>query len=321
MAKGSYDGLVNAPHRGKDAAELEALGVDALLGVSAGDGKHLQDAFGIVSIGDFAANSFARAARTIRHDAAGLDHDPGPDVEWTALFAAAPLAAYQAHPQDFRLDFGPVYYRGRLDGTTRVLVVGQDPAANELVGHRIFVGRSGQRIQGFLRRIGIRRDYLMINTFLYPVFGQFVGGLRQLSQDPAIQGYRNQLLDRIRDESALEAVIAVGSAGKDAVDRWPGAAGLHVQHITHPSARDHAPLLANWNAGLAALRPLVQPEAQAAADPASYGNDFVDADHEPIPRRDLPFGVPEWHGVGTHATRAREADNSTDHKRIIWKAP
>jgi hypothetical protein len=48
---------------------------------------------------------------------------------------------------------------------------------------------------------------------------------------------------------------------------------------------------------------------------------WVDADYEPIPRRDLPFGVPDWHGVGSHAVRARKDDNTTDHKRIIWKAP
>ena len=28
----------------------------------------------------------------------------------------------------------------------RVLVVGQDPSTNELLAHRIFVGRSGQRV-------------------------------------------------------------------------------------------------------------------------------------------------------------------------------
>jgi hypothetical protein len=321
MPKGSFDLMVVAAHRGKSPVQLLGLNVDALNGVSAGDKQHLQDAFGIRTIGDLASNRFVRAARAIQEEAAGIEHDPGPDVAWTDFFAAAPLATYQAHPSEFRLDFGPIFYRGRLDGTARVLIVGQDPAANELVGHRAFVGASGQRIQGFLRRLGIRRDYLMINTYLYPVFGQFFGTLAQLSQDPAILGFRNALLDRIADRNPLEAVISVGNAARDAVQRWPGGAAHTVQHITHPSAQDHAALLANWNQGLTALRAIIEPEVGVEVDNTNYGNDFTPADHEPIPRRDLPFGVPEWHGVGSHATRARLPNGDTDDKRIIWQAP
>jgi hypothetical protein len=321
MPKGSFDPLVTAAHRGQAATQLVGLDVDALHGVSAGDKQHLLDAFGIRTIGDLASNRFIRTARAVQEDAAGIDHDPGPDVAWTEFFAAAPLATYQAHPTNFRLDFGPVYYRGRLDGTARVLVVGQDPAPNELVGHRAFVGSSGQRLQGFLRRLGIGRDYVMINTYLYPVFGQFSGTLKQLSQDPAILGFRNALLDRIAERNPLEAVIAVGNAAEDAVQRWPGAAAHTVQHITHPAAQDHAALLANWNQGLATLRAVVEPEVGAVVDATNYGTDFTPGDHEPIPRCDLPFGVPDWHGVGSHATRDKLPNGNTDHTRIIWKAP
>jgi hypothetical protein len=321
MAKSSFDHFVNAVHHGKTALDLAGLDLDALHGVSAGDRQHLEDAFGVRTIGDLAGNRFVRAARSIAEEAAQINHDPGPNADWSRFLAGAPLAVYQAHPNDFRLDFGPTYYRGRLDGTARLLVVGQDPAANELVGHRAFIGASGQRVQGFLRRLGIHRDYVMVNTFLYPVFGQFFGSLAALTQDPDVLGFRNQFLDRIATQNPLEAVIAVGNAARDAVERWPGAAGFHVEHITHPSALDHAVLLENWNQGLASLRGVVDPEVGVAPDSANYGTDWVDADHEPVPRRDLPFGVPDWHGVGSHATRAKNPDNTTDHKRIIWKAP
>ena len=321
MAKGSFDGLLVGAHHLKSAADLVDLDVDALKGVSAGDKQHLLDAFGIRSIGDLAGHRFVRAARAIQAEAVSIDHDPGPDTDWTALFATAPLATYQAHPERFRLDFGPVYYRGRLDDTARVLVVGQDPAPNELVGHRAFVGASGQRVQGFLRRLGIRRDYLMVNTFLYPVFGQFSGTLEDLTADPDILGFRNRLLDRIAARNPLETVITVGRAARDAVERWPGGAGFNPVAIMHPSARDAAALMADWNRGLEALRAMVIPEAGATADPSGYGDKFMPADHDPIPRRDLPFGVPVWHGEGSHATRARLDDGETDHKRIVWKAP
>jgi hypothetical protein len=321
MTTGSFDRFVDATHRGTDPAAMRALPVSALRGVSTGDGQALEAALGIRTVGDLAGNAFVRLAQAIGDEAAEPQHDRGPDAGWTAFFAGAPLEAYMAHPADFRLDFGPVFYRGRLDDTARVLVIGQDPAANELVGHRALVGASGQRVQGFLRRIGIRRDYLMVNTFLYPVFGQFFGSLAAASLEAPILGFRNALLDRIAERNALEAVVTVGNAAHDALERWPGASGLTVQHITHPSALDHAAVLANWNAGLTALRALVSPEALAVPDPAAYGADWVPADHEPIPRRDLPFGVPAWHGVGSRAERARLDDGATDPRRIIWEAP
>jgi uracil-DNA glycosylase len=70
------------------------------------------------------------------------------------------------------MNWGPVYYRGRLDGTARVIVIGQDPAASENVARRILVGSAGQRVQGFLRKLGLTRSYIMVNTFLYSLKGQ-----------------------------------------------------------------------------------------------------------------------------------------------------
>lgn len=318
MATGSFDRFVDAAHRGQDAGALGELAPDALFGVTTEDARLLAQALGVRSVAGLARHAAVRHALAIAE--ADIGHDRGPDAEWSAFFARAPLAGYQQHPQEFRLDFGPVYYRGRLDDTARVLVIGQDPAANELVGHRTFIGRSGQRVQGFLRRLGILRDYVMVNTFLYPVYGQFAGALRRLTQEPAILGFRNALLDRIAARNAIEAVIAVGNAARDAVERWPAAPPV-VCHITHPSAPDHAPALANWNRGLTMLRAAVSPEAGAPPDPAGYGTNWTEADDEPIPRRDLPFGLPDWHGTGEHATRARGADGGADPKRIVWEAP
>ena len=317
---GTYDKLVVSVQHGRSAGDLADAPVDVISGVSAGDSVKLRDAFGIETVNDLATSPYVRAAQTIADSAAGLDHDRGPDADWSAFFETAPLAVYQANPSKFRLDFGPVWYRGRLDGTARVLVVGQDPAANELVGHRIFVGASGQRIQGFLRKLGITRDYVMINTFLYPVFGQF-SSLETLSHDPQIMGFRNALLDRLANDNPLEAVIGVGRAGDDAVQLWPGLGNTPFESITHPSARDNAALLADWNQGLGILRPVVDGELGVAPDPTLYGSDWTDADHVPIPRLDLPFGVPEWHGVGSRATRGKKSNGSTDHKLIKWRAP
>ncbi|RBH46244.1 uracil-DNA glycosylase, partial [Pseudomonas sp. MWU13-2860] len=47
--------------------------------------------------------------------------DPGPPPSFATLFEQAPLASYQALPAKFRLEWGPIYYRGRLDGSARLL--------------------------------------------------------------------------------------------------------------------------------------------------------------------------------------------------------
>ena len=97
--------------------------------------------------------------------------DPGYGEEpFASLVASYPGAV--AYPAGgFRLEWGPIFHRGRLDGTARVLVIGQDPAQHETIARRILVGEAGHRLQGFLFKLGIDRSYVMVNTFLYSVYG------------------------------------------------------------------------------------------------------------------------------------------------------
>src|SRR3954453_7930087 len=76
------------------------------------------------------------------------------------------------YPSDqFRVEWGPLFHRGRLDGSARVLVIGQDPAQHETIVRRILVGGGGRGVAGFLAKLGISRSYVLVNTFLYSVFG------------------------------------------------------------------------------------------------------------------------------------------------------
>jgi Uracil DNA glycosylase superfamily len=232
--------------------------------------------------------------------------DPGPPAPWAERFASAPLAAYESRPDLFRVDFGPVTYRGRLDGTARLLVVGQDPSVNEILAHRVFAGQSGQRLQGFLTKLGLTRSYAMLNTFLYSIFGQFGGDNAALSREDPILGYRNSLFDAVAETSPLAAVLTVGTAARDAVDRWPASVDFPRTHILHPAFPDTGELLANWNVALAELGARVEPDEGAAAG-TPYGSVFAPGDVTPIPRGDLPFGLPSWHGHGDHARRSGDA--------------
>ena len=102
-----------------------------------------------------------------------MEWDPGPPPAIKTIFEQAPLKEYKNKRNRFRLEWGPMYYRGRLDGSAKLIVIGQDPAADENVARRILVGDAGQRVQGFLSKLGITRSYVMVNSVLYSIFGQF----------------------------------------------------------------------------------------------------------------------------------------------------
>jgi uracil-DNA glycosylase len=139
---------------------------------------------------------------------------PGYDREPFATLVAN-YPGKDVHPlKDFRVEWGPVFHRGRLDGTGRILVIGQDPAQHEAVLRRILVGTAGKRVHGFLRRLGVNRSYVLINTFLYSVFGQG-GGARQI-KNAAITAYRNRWIKAILDSSPIEAVVAFGGLANQA---------------------------------------------------------------------------------------------------------
>ncbi|MEU4350250.1 uracil-DNA glycosylase family protein [Streptomyces sp. NPDC023838] len=217
---------------------------------------------------------------------------PGPDV-------------YPA--TDFRVEWGPIFHRGRLDGTARVLVIGQDPAAHEAVTRRILVGTAGRRFQGFLAKLGIDTSYVMVNTYLYSVYGQHGGNAH--AKDEHIAAYRHSWLDALVAHQPIEAVIALGGLADTAYQTWrqtPSGAAYSgaYQHILHPTYPDSAAgsgtdpavamtkLLTNWNGALDALHGVVTPDTSRPLTP--YGSTLTPADLATIPSDDLPPGLPAW---------------------------
>jgi uracil-DNA glycosylase len=254
--------------------------------------------------------------------------DPGYAEEpWQGLAADYPGAdVYPA--ADFRIEWGPIFHRGRLDGSARVLVIGQDPSAHESISRRILIGEAGQRVQGFLAKLGVTTSYVMVNTYLYSVYGQSAGN-RHVN-DAKIVDYRNSWIDALVIGKQIEAAVAFGTLADTAYQTWAKtrpdeAAGIAYQHVTHPTAPisgsrgDPAKLaeltkqmLAGWNAALEALRDVVTPEATRAPLYSSTGV-LRPSDDVEIPACDLPAGLPEWmRSLESWATRT---GSSTDAKR------
>jgi uracil-DNA glycosylase len=240
---------------------------------------------------------------------------------------------------DFRTEWGPIFHRGRLDGAARVLVLGQDPATHEAITRRILVGEAGQRTQGLLARVGISSSYVMINTFLYSVYGQ--GGGTRHAKDPAIAAYRHRWLDALLTTGGpITAVVSLGDLAHRAFGVWATArpavaAGLHHAAIKHPTFPESASaagqltlpqataeLLADWNVHLPALRDhLVPDDAAAPSPPAPYGTTWQDGDLAAIPDADLPAGHPGWWGSLSAWAQRTGPDPQTKRATITVTVP
>lgn len=265
------------------------------------------------------------------------EFDRGPvDEPFASLVRDSPGAdVYPA--KDFRVEWGPIFHRGRLDGTARVLVLGQDPATSETIARRILVGEAGRRVQGFLAKLGIDRSYVMFNTFLYSVFGQ--GGGNKHKDDPKIAAYRHRWLEALLAPGKIEAVVALGQLAELAWQQWlvtpQGAASgsLGFVRITHPTQPESSSkgdaakkktatkaMLAEWNLELASIKPHVKnPDKKRPL--RKYGEDFKASERPEIPEIDMPAGLPDWmRSPKAWATRTGATPNAK-RRTITVKVP
>lgn len=215
----------------------------------------------------------------------------------------------EAYPKSvFRIEWGPIFHRGRLDGSAKVLVIGQDPAQHETILRRILVGEAGRRVQGFLAKLGITRSYVMINTFLYSVYG---GTRAENRRNSVLVDYRNKWINKIFRTGNIEGVVALGMFANEAWEMWKetdngSQANAKYTAITHPTQPESyskgnkiklleatKKMLRNWNAGLQTIAPAIQ-HPDREVDLVLYGDSFVDEDKFEIPEIDLPAGLPLW---------------------------
>lgn len=254
-------------------------------------------------------------------------------------YAAEPFASLvRDYPADetypvpaFRTEWGPVFHRGRLDGTARLLAIGQDPAQHEVVTRRILVGAAGKRVQGFMAKLGVTSSYVVLNAFLYSVYGQS-GGAAHINDEP-ITVYRNRWFKAVLDTNAIEGVVAFGGLAEKSWTLWlesADAAGrptLPFHRVPHPTSpisgakgdKDKlatltAQMLTSWNAAIAALAPAIVHRDVALGAP--YGATFTPDELHDIPMADLPAGTPSWMATEDRWA-AREGKDAILKRRTI----
>jgi uracil-DNA glycosylase len=228
--------------------------------------------------------------------------DSGPKGVFKALCRNYPDDTVFRGADGFRSLWGPIFYRGRADGSARLLVIGQDPAQTEAVTRRILSGQAGRRVQGFVEKLGVTRRYLMMNAFLYGIFNQSMA-LPHL-HDPDIEAYRNQWFEAAFAAGRIEAVVTFGNPAFEAWQSFratPVGQSVTVFHhrALHPTADKpqgpitRAELLDNWNVALQALHAnIAKPDVVKPL--VLYGSDFLPGELPEIPSRDFPMGLPSW---------------------------
>ena len=192
-------------------------------------------------------------------------------------------------------------------------------------------------MQHFLRHLGITRSYLFLNTFCYPIFGQYGDHLRDLAQDPGspIVAHRHRIFDYVVERNELQLVIGVGTAAKESVATWlrshavdadprdldrasPGAVSpaLRALGVLHPGGAT--------GGGSSAIREDFQRAVQTVERWRSDDPGWLAVDTDgvastaaayryrsaPVPFRDLPFGTPWRLGRGATSSNRKDGQRS-----------
>jgi uracil-DNA glycosylase len=273
------------------------------------------------------------------------EHDPGPPATsgWAELFAETPnyrgLGRAVLGKEAFRWHHGPMFFRGRLDDSARVVIVGQEGAQDESLSHRSFTGGTGARMQHFLRHIGLDRSYVFLNSFVYPIFGQYTPALRPLAQDPRspVVAHRHRILDKAIVGGDGRLAIAVGRAAKESIATWVRAHGgsadpehletaslgslpnrLRLVGVLHPGGASGgggtAAIKADFRRAVALINDWIEADAGwLPADPGMPRDLAVPYQYSaaPIPFHDFPFGICPRLG------RGGTSSNRTDAQRGI----
>jgi uracil-DNA glycosylase len=172
-----------------------------------------------------------------------------------------------------------------------------------------------------------------MNTFVYPIFGQYTGTLRGLAQNPIspIVTHRNRLFDKVATGD-LRLVVAVGEAAKESVVTWIVAhggtadpaklqlatcggplSGVRFLGVLHPggiTAGGGGAIKADFVRAVAQIKTWVDADASWLPADAGATRDLTKAfvySSDPSPYADFPFGTCPRLGRG--ATSSNRGDN------------
>ena len=253
-----------------------------------------------------------------------IEFDRGPTAAMASLLMD--YLDYTSVKEFFWFNWGPVFYRGRLNKSAKILCVASDPGPTERIGDRALIGNAGQRVQGFLSKIGLTRSYVCLNGFVYALHPSNLSDGMKLISDPVHTAWRNKVFDAATGPK-LQAIVAFGVLAQKAIELWDGKGDVPVFETYHPSYRhDETKLTADWNRVITELRAIVTKDKGGNNTLPLYGDVIIESDYSPIPPRDLPFGTAPFIGDEHWLRTTSRGKNSVsrppdDDFTLTWKAP
>jgi hypothetical protein len=237
------------------------------------------------------------------------EFDVGPNATMRAIFDATPdYLAATGEESVFWHHFGNLFYRGRLDGTARVMCIASKPGPAECLPfvRRSLVGDSGQKTQGFLTKLGLTRSYVLVNALSVAMIPSAkTKGLAILQNNQPIMQARHAMYNALLAGGGLQVIVAFGEVAHKAVDLWqqtnPAVRNVRRFDLAHPAAVDRDGSgndlpLKGWAKAIEQLRGIITPDADGDATVPNYGSYVTETDYVRIPRRDLPKFAPVYVG-------------------------
>jgi hypothetical protein len=255
-----------------------------------------------------------------------IEFDRGPSNALAQHLASFPGYTV-AERKLFWYDWGPIFFRGRLTGTARLLAIASDPGPTERIACRTLVGDAGQRVQGFLSKLALTRSYVLVNAHPYALHPGRAKEALPLLANPAHRDWRNAFYDAVTGPK-LQAIVAFGAQAQEALRLWSPRPNVPTVETPHPSSHNPTVLLNEWREAITHLRGIVSPDTGGDQSLPNYGASFRESDYARIPPRDLPFGLPGWFGDDSwgrkdtprHNNSVERPESDPEH-RLVWRAP
>ncbi len=249
--------------------------------------------------------------------------DPGPGEEWAKLLMGEEVGFEWPDFKDLGVTapisfgIGPMY-RGRFS-VARVLIVADQESHDDLFTGRALSGDGGQKIQHFLRNIGITDSYVIIRTLPVDTLDLEEKEVRAISTHPQVRRVRGEIIERIlsrdRQGSPTKLIITVGVHAKEVFRKIDtDLPVIHLEGACEPKAVE------NWNKALKTISKL---DYEVDVEPAfkPYKKNRFSETRLEINRYDLPFHTRRW--MGTSGSLASRALNNSEHYKLtmpLWAA-
>jgi hypothetical protein len=166
-----------------------------------------------------------------------------------------------------------------------------------------------------------------VNAYVYALIPTRAQKAVPLLSRPDQLSWRNTLLELITGPQ-LQAIVAFGFQARTALHLWDAKPDVPVFEVPHPTSRNPTVLVDSWRQAIIDLRAVVTPDPDGDNTGPNYGPKFLESDYAPIPRSDLPFGVPPWLGDDAWGRQSKPRhNNSVDRpatdllNTLVWRAP